>query len=243
MGITNDEPFLIAVEAAPGPAPWYLGKTANNLASPSLELSWHQDAKAGPTLLKDGSGRIYAAVQIYTYISRLNQTQFLVWKSNRDKADKPTEVVMELYDLQQLKALSAAFGLFSKKLPDKHFVAASSPVASITIPATLAAGETLLPFPTPFHACAELFILVPEPNWQNPSLNLWIITPATGRIRVVPQTWFTNGSFDFGYQWVTRITRDPASGNLVGDGIRIGEFLLDPAGKTQLRWLRPTFNA
>ena len=42
---------------------------------------------------------------------------------------------------------------------------------------------------------------------------------------------FNRGDFDFGYQWITRVARDPKSRHIVGDGIRITPFRLDASGR------------
>ncbi len=40
--------------------------------------------------------------------------------------------------------------------------------------------------------------------------------------------WWNEGNFDFGYQWITRVAREPATGNLAGDEIRFEPFIMDP---------------
>ncbi|MBF0593996.1 MAG: hypothetical protein HQL22_03430 [Candidatus Omnitrophica bacterium] len=46
------------------------------------------------------------------------------------------------------------------------------------------------------------------------------------KFHVYPQEWFNNGSFDFGYQWISKVGREPKSGEIVGEGVRIGAFVL-----------------
>ena len=54
---------------------------------------------------------------------------------------------------------------------------------------------------------------------------------------MLPQTWFTAGKYDIGYQWITRVTRDPATGRILGGGIRIGNFELAEDGMGLERWI------
>ena len=68
------------------------------------------------------------------------------------------------------------------------------------------------------------------------SLRLWIVRPRDGTIDVVPQDWFNHGDYDFGYQWVTRVAREPG-GRIVGEGIRIGPFVLNESGRRVAEWL------
>jgi hypothetical protein len=124
-----------------------------------------------------------------------------------------------------------------------HFLTSSLPIASIQLSRNLPEGITRQVFPAAFHACEEIFVLVDDSKSDRTDVNLWIIRPSQGLVDVVPQPWFGNGKFDFGYQWITRVTREHTQGNLVGDGIRIGAFLLDSTGKIFIRRLQPTINA
>jgi hypothetical protein len=69
---------------------------------------------------------------------------------------------------------------------------------------------------------------------------LWSLRPRLRMLHVMPQDWFNQGNFDFGYQWPTRAARDDTSGTLVGEGFRIREFMLDKAGKNIARWFETT---
>ena len=59
------------------------------------------------------------------------------------------------------------------------------------------------------------------------NLTLIVARPADGSYTLYPQDWFNAGGFDYGYEWVTRVARDPRTGKVHGDGIRIGPFVLD----------------
>lgn len=89
----------------------------------------------------------------------------------------------------------------------------------------------------------ELLVLVdppPEPHRRPPSradLRLWIIHPRNNSVEVIPQDWFNQADYDFGYQWVTRVARDPKTGRVVGEGIRLGAFVLDKTGRQIESWL------
>ena len=49
--------------------------------------------------------------------------------------------------------------------------------------------------------------------------------------------WFNNGKYDFSYQWITRVARDPQTQRIFGEGIRLGMFQLDKTGRTVEKWL------
>ncbi len=54
---------------------------------------------------------------------------------------------------------------------------------------------------------------------------------------MVPQDWYNEGRYDFGYQWVTRVARLPNGGAIVGEGIRLGVFRLNGSNRWIAEWL------
>ena len=54
---------------------------------------------------------------------------------------------------------------------------------------------------------------------------------------LLPQKWFNEGNYDFGYQWITRVERNKKTGRIVGEGIRLGNFELDSTSTQIGRWL------
>jgi hypothetical protein len=230
-------PYAKVFESAPGPAPWYLNQPANDLSSFSSKLRWDRDLKTGPTLLKDSSGRVRAAASIYTYVWRFSKTHFIVWFANPSAVNDESlagEVCFQLYAISQLDPLPTEK---ITKADALRFVTASQPLAEHRLPRNLALGITSTSFPAPFNRCPEFFVLVSEPSYNSPKLNLWRVDPSAESITVAAQDWFTKGAYDFGYQWITRIVRDPDSRDLAGDGIRIGKFLLTPDGTAFKLWL------
>ena len=55
----------------------------------------------------------------------------------------------------------------------------------------------------------------------DPSCAVFVLYPHAGLVEVLPQRWFNRNEYDVGKQWITRITRDPVSHRMVGDGFRI----------------------
>jgi len=59
------------------------------------------------------------------------------------------------------------------------------------------------------------------------NLALLVANPRASTYRLVPQDWFNKGHFDYGYQWATRVVRNPVTRYVHGEGIRIEPFVLD----------------
>jgi hypothetical protein len=64
-----------------------------------------------------------------------------------------------------------------------------------------------------------------------------VLDPHAGLVEVLPQRWFTPRKFELGYQWVTRVTRDPESHHIIGEGVRMGSFELSDDGSDLRRWI------
>jgi hypothetical protein len=86
----------------------------------------------------------------------------------------------------------------------------------------------------------ELLLLAHRPGQtdDSPAVAIYVWRPRSGRVTVLPQAWFTAESHDLGYDWITRVARDPRTGRIVGDGIRIPAFELDDDGLTVRAFFR-----
>jgi hypothetical protein len=229
------EHYREVIARAPGPAPWYLGQIASDLSTPLAKLTWSRDPNGGPTELVDGNRHPYALASIYSYVLKISPTQFVVWY----KAGMPEvgEMHFQLYDIASLRPMTDKQATFAR-LTKTAFAAAATPVAEYSIPRNQPDGPRTTQFPSEFADCPELLVLVSNDNaWDNVGLDLWSIDPPNQQMKVISQDWFTRGPYDFGYQWVTRVARSTETGNLIGDGIRIGASVLNEDGSRFLEWL------
>jgi len=87
--------------------------------------------------------------------------------------------------------------------------------------------------PDAFREAGELLVVAPstaggrrESGYET-HLRLWILDLARGHLQIIPQDWFNNGAYDYGYQWVARFARLRLAGDIVGEAIRLGVFRLD----------------
>jgi hypothetical protein len=229
------EHYREVIARAPGPAPWYLGQVGSDLSVPLAKLTWERDSRAGPTELIDDKRRVYALASMYSYVRRISSTQFVVWyKSGTPEVGRVTFQLYEVLSLRPMTDKEASLA----RLKRTPFGAAATLLAEYSIPRNQPIGLQKMQFPPDFTACPELFVLVSNDNtWENVGLNLWSIDPSNQQMKVSSQDWFTRGPYDFGYQWVTRVARSPETGNLIGDGIRIGAFVLNEDGSKFLEWV------
>ena len=73
----------------------------------------------------------------------------------------------------------------------------------------------------------------PNPSWERADLALMVACPRECTVQLYGQDWFNGGGLDYGYQWVTRVARDPKTGKVRGEGIRISPFVLDTSLRQQ----------
>ena len=95
-------------------------------------------------------------------------------------------------------------------------------------------GENLSAvFPSELQAIEELLILCnssaisARDDGINANLALLVAKPNQSSYQLFPQDWFNSSDSDFGFQWVTRVARDPQTGRVRGEGFRIDPFELD----------------
>jgi hypothetical protein len=112
-------------------------------------------------------------------------------------------------------------------------IAARAPQWEVSLPTAVIGEPRGWTVPEPLTNTEELLILChssaiePSPVLERSNLALLIAKPSAGIYELYPQDWFNNASLDYGYQWVTRVARDPESGRIHGEGVRIRPFVLD----------------
>ena len=113
------------------------------------------------------------------------------------------------------------------------FAASGGPSCVHDIPTTVAGQRITQRFPEPLSRCQELLILChssgvdASPAADRSNLALLVARPGDGSYELFPQDWFNHAGLDYTFQGVTRVARDPATGWILGDGVRIDPFVLD----------------
>ncbi len=225
--------------AAPGPSPWYLKNAVPDCDSRLGKLTWTQCGNA--SVLVDAGGRGRLMLGMYVYALPLAKRSLLVWHAPRHRAPaavlRSTGVQFHAVAVDELDAITdvdqTAQLLEREGLPFVSFTASPETRAPILeLPARTDGGSFSFGAPAELSGLAELLFFVHGETTQ-----LWSVRFDTQLVEVMPQDWFDGGDFDFGYQWPTRAARDPNSGAIVGDGIRIGTFALDATNRNLAKWL------
>lgn len=229
---------------APGPSPWYLKDSSISIKTPYGIAHW-EDAGGGPkksgkTLLKVND-KILAIVDFYHWIKPLDESIFLVWNQPPVESGRTAPLNIFVFDSNLFAPLENIDKICEEIKKTKcGFYCKNGLLNKIEIPTTKIGGPFIQQFPSPINRIEELLILINssavcESNYLDEmNLCILIVRPQKGEYEIIPQDWFNNGSFDFGYQWVTKLARNPKSGNIIGCGVRIGDFELDNSNRKLL---------
>ncbi|HEY6938551.1 MAG TPA: hypothetical protein VI424_15435 [Terriglobales bacterium] len=227
------------IENAIGPAPWYWKTFPAVEAGSGQKFEWRYHGEQGelPYLVTLGLSQEphtpRLALNTYCRVFLLPPKLFGIW------CPEPRTVRLLCFDPDQLKAFSFVDIVGWFKQSTERVYSATEPLAEFEINSALPEGVHKVEVPEPFRALDELLLLnaYPAKNDEDPTCAVYALYARAGLVEVLPQNWFTRTRYDIGYQWITRVTRDPATGHILGDGFRIGSFELSEDGKQVERWL------
>ena len=220
------------LEDAPGPAPWYW-RSFPSFRRGGETWSWEVEPKGHvgewPALRRRSDGARCFLPGFYCYAVDAGNGRLLAWRSQEGGA-----VEIALHDVDRLDHV---------EIPNDHprrdrDTYAPGALEGFRMP-PLAPGtyEGYSPH-TPVELDELLLLTTPAgPEENDPALAITAWEPRTGRVTVSPQPWFTAATHDLGYEWVTKVARDPESGRVIGAGIRIRAFELEDDATTVRRWL------
>jgi hypothetical protein len=232
--VTIDEAKRL-LATAPGPCPWYLPLGSPFVDSRWGPLTWRKIGNA-PALV-DPSGAARFLLGMYGFAIKLASTRMLVWYQHADAVHFHVVNVDALEPIESVKQCNALMELH--RLPWIAFDLTPTREAHdvVSVPIRSDGGTRAVGFPSEMDGIEELAFFVAG-NRPGSGTQLWVARPSHGLLDVHPQDWFNDGSFDFGYQWPTRATRDAQSGRFVCEGIRLDHFVLDDMCRNVAEWLR-----
>lgn len=232
------------IESTVGPAPWYW-KTFPNFERDGESLRWRfygtTSKLAFVVVLEEPGVRAKPLLAVNTYMRPFvaNPGYLGLWYPVHNGG----RLEVTVFDLAQMRPIEGFTEKASRFKESRDSLLHSSPVAEqVRIPDQLPAGVHQGLAASRADTLAELFLIADAPPAQSddpsaPETSIYVWHPATGEIQVLPQEWLTAAEYDIGYQWITRVTRDPETGHIIGDGIRLSQFELDDNGTRLLRTL------
>ncbi|HOE26576.1 MAG: hypothetical protein IT574_01145 [Candidatus Aureabacteria bacterium] len=235
----------------PGPSPWYL--RGRKIETSAGILTWadfgNHPVLAGVSRLQTRESADVMLLDFGCYFSPLESGLILLWYEHARNDDDPTTnpfIHFDIIDPSGLTPIEDASSEADRMRKGKqHRVFAPPAIADFTCFTALPSGRhNLADLPPAFATIEETLVLAdycpngkPSNYFDQMCRAIFAFDFRGGRVEVIPQDWFNDGKYDFGYQWITRVARDPDTGRILGDGIRLGFFRLDETARHVDEWL------
>ena len=178
-----------------------------------------------------------AILNFYNYVMKLDSSTLLIW-SQRSEMDYQTTPAVHLVVIRP--GLLPSFGddlegavSRMQRAAGVRLALTEPPSVSMYLNTGVTGANISAVFPKELQAIDELLILcnssaiAPRDDGINANLALLVAKPRQSSYQLYPQDWFNSSDLDFGYQWVTRVARDPQTGRVRGEGFRIHPFDLE----------------
>lgn len=216
---------------APGPAPWHW-ETFPSFHIGTRTWTWRSeppevDDGGWPTLVRSWDSVPCLVPAFYTYLTRADEETLLAWRSTLSGT-----VDIRFYPVTQLEPVDAL-----EDPRNERDVVVRRASELVRIP-RLAPGTHDGFSARTLVEIEELLLLAhwPGRGESDPALAIYSWQPASGVVTVTPQQWFSAATHDLGYEWVTKVVRDPTTSRIVGVGVRLGAFELEDDDMTVRRW-------
>lgn len=233
------------IDAATGPSPWDLRANGPKFMTKYGITHWEdagkKEPKVGKVILKAGDENL-AIFDFHHYVIHLKDSLFLVWNQKTSKQGPSKPVNFLVFDCNLLEPIEniekACKEMVEQKMGIYHI---GGLVSQVDLPTTNI-DSFEMKFPEYFDNIDELLVLIHSSalgdfSWEQDNLCIVSITPRNGICVFYPQDWFNTGKYDYGYQWVPKVARDPKTRKIIGQGIRIRDFVLDDTNRKIERYL------
>ncbi len=235
----------------PGPSPWYLRASWACINTSEGLYVWRfydGPALSGLSSLVSPNGTTVLFIDFNCYVQPLQGDKLLVWyeigRQEQVNQESP-KIKFTIIKLASLIPFTNNLTIAHEIKNNKERVRfqGGSPLM-FEFSTTVGAGMHSISPPIEFSDLPEVLVLadfgpkeIVSNYWDKMCRAIFAFDFMSRRIAVLPQKWFNEGKFDFGYQWIARVQRELTTGQIVGEGIRLGTFLLDPSGTEIQEWL------
>ena len=234
-----------------GPSPWYLKASGAGIDTPEGLWRWefYDDAAiAGLSRLLSPHGETVLFIDFNCYVQSLGDGRLLVGFESTRSAQGGCEAPDIKFIIVVLAALTPVtdhekMALEVRKNKERIRFQGGLP-STYEFSTVVQEGVQSICSPAEFGKLQEILVLADfgpkdeaSNNWDSMYRAIFAFDFREQQVTVLPQKWFNTGSYDFGYQWITRVQREPATNQIVGEGIRLGNFRLDSSGTQIEEWL------
>lgn len=216
-----------------GPSPWYW-KTFPNIFIENTKYYWQLKELSkymhAPYLTND-IGEVKLLVGTYARVFPVQNNIFGIWYYTDNN------IFIRVFDVNKLKSFDIEAITEDSHHNQLPYVIVGEHVSESLIDISLNAGIHEMEISEELKPVKEIFCIVNGNKYRDNEATIFLIKPNKNEIEVLPQLWFNSDKFDIGYQWITRVVRDPKSKIIYGDGIRIKKFKLKKDNCSFDKWL------
>ncbi len=175
----------------------------------------------------------YLELGRYCYAKQLDSHRLVVWR-HVGQPGNWSALRISAFDTLALEP----FQRLHHANPDDPVRYGGRSLCEIDLPTNWTRGRQPFDSPVCLQDIPELLLLVSTrlPDSREDVEALYVVRPKDGFVDVLPLDWWNAGDFDFGYEWITHVVRDPPTDRIAGAGIRIYPFVMDSLGGF-LGWL------
>lgn len=221
-----------------GPTPWYWNTFPAVVTTSGQRLVWKHHGDQGALAYvvslapEDVPDKPVLALNTYCRPFMVPPDRLGIW------CPEGSNLRFVCFDPLAMKSFDFAEIAGWFKQSSERIYAATEPICDFEVSAALQPGMHKIEVPEPLQTVEELIAPTSYPSKEanDPDMALLVFYFHAGLVEVLPQKWFTRGKRD-GYEWITRVARDPKSHRIFGDGMRIRSFLLQEDGMRVERWL------
>jgi len=230
------EPIRLSI----GPSPWAFvnrSATAGGATYGFRETAAEDSKLAGLTSIQDAQGATLLILNFQCYARILDDGTILLWREAGEKESK--RIVFDSFPLSSLQSVSDPLATAAELREKKLGIAPLPASQHWEFSPRLEPRVHTFSLPHNWSRFEETLVLADhaESNgYDKMARSIFAFDWRKEQVEVLPQDWFNDGKYDFGYQWITRVARR-TDGSIVGDGIRLGRFELDDTCRQVKKWL------
>jgi hypothetical protein len=236
-----------ALSAAIGPAPWYLTDRPCQLSFNGQSLVWNEpdlNSPYGPHTLLSDETDVYAAIRTPTVAGVLEGNRLVIVYRRKS----PPTLALHFIEAETLRPITnyteCANHLANEE--NRYYINPETPVTRVLLPRRVQPGTHVVRFPKSLQDVAEFLVVsylaTHDDLPENRQAAIFCINPIMNQVQIISLDWY-NHSDEFrhdGTQWIARAAREPLSGRIVGEGVRMGQFVLSEDNSHVEEWLSRT---
>lgn len=228
------------LKRTPGPTHWFTHEYPTFDGPAGLTLRWVKTGTYtwGTALVPEGQETPrYLGLGFYCYVAKAASDRLLLWRhvGLQRRPLRWDSLRMSLFDTAELAPIGG-FPDDEKGDPVRY---TTGLITTADLPTDWERGRHSFEFPEVFKAIPETIMLVSvyrQPGGLEQAV--YFARPAEDVVDVVALDWWNKGDYDFGYQWITKLGREPGTGKLFGTGFRIKPFVMEETGEF-VHWIKP----